>query len=253
MSGRGSRSVGSSAHQTRPEGAAVAEPTISDFYVEDRTFPPPPEFKAHALVSDRRFYDEAEKDYVAFWARQARELISWFDDFHTPLEWELPFAKWFVGGTLNISYNCLDRHVEAGNGDKVAYFWEGEPGDTRIITYRELHREVCKFANVLKSLGLKKGDRVAIYMPMIPELPIAMLACTRIGVAHSAIFGGFSPDAISDRCNDASARLIITADAGSRTSTPPWPMRQQSKRSSSSTAATPIPTWSPTGICGGTS
>ena len=198
----------------------MAEPTISDFYLEERTFPPSPEFQARALVSDRSLYEEAERDYVAFWARQARELVSWFSDFDTTLEWDLPFAKWFCGGTLNISYNCLDRHLAAGLGDRVAYYWEGEPGDTRILTYRDLHREVCKFANVLKSLGLQTGDRVAIYMPMVPELPIAMLACTRIGVAHSVIFGGFSPDAISDRCNDAEARLIITADAGYRRGAP---------------------------------
>jgi acetyl-CoA synthetase len=198
----------------------VAEPTISDFYLEERTFPPSPEFQAKALVSDRSLYDEAERDYEAFWARQARELISWFTDFDTTLEWDLPFSKWFVGGRLNISYNCLDRHLAAGLGDRVAYYWEGEPGDTRILTYRDLHRDVCKFANVLKSLGLKTGDRVAIYMPMVPELPIAMLACTRIGVAHSVIFGGFSPDAISDRCNDAEARAIITADAGYRRGAP---------------------------------
>ena len=198
----------------------MAEPTISDFYLEERTFPPSPEFQAKALVSDRSLYDEAERDYVAFWARQARECVSWFRDFDTTLEWDLPFAKWFIGGRLNISYNCLDRHLAAGLGDRVAYYWEGEPGDTRILTYRDLHRDVCKFANVLKSLGLNTGDRVAIYMPMVPELPIAMLACTRIGVAHSVIFGGFSPDAISDRCNDAEARVIITADAGYRRGAP---------------------------------
>ena len=153
-------------------------------------------------------------------ARQARELISWDEDFHTTLEWELPFAKWFIGGRLNISYNCLDRHVEAGYGERVAYYWEGEPGDTRKITYQDLLTEVSKFANVLKELGLEKGDRVAIYMPMIPELPVAMLACARIGLVHSVIFGGFSPDAIIDRCEDAQARLIITADAGYRRGVP---------------------------------
>ncbi len=190
--------------------------TIADFYNEERTFPPPAEFVAGALVTDRAMWDEADADYEAFWARQAREHISWFQDFHTVLDWKLPFAQWFVGGKLNVSYNCLDRHIEAGKGDKVAFHWEGEPGDTRVFTYRELHVEVCKFANVLKGLGLQTGDRAAIYMPMVPELPIAMLACTRIGVAHSVIFGGFSPDAILDRCNDAEARIIITADAGYR-------------------------------------
>ncbi len=190
--------------------------TIADFYNEERTFPPPAEFVAGALVTDRAMWEEADADYEAFWARQAREHISWFQDFHTVLDWKLPFAQWFVGGKLNVSYNCLDRHIEAGKGDKVAFHWEGEPGDTRVFTYRELHVEVCKFANVLKGLGLQTGDRAAIYMPMVPELPIAMLACTRIGVAHSVIFGGFSPDAILDRCNDAEARIIITADAGYR-------------------------------------
>ncbi len=190
--------------------------TIGVFEVEDRTFPPPPEFAAQALTNDQGLYEEAAADFEAFWARQARELVTWNKDFDTTLEWELPFAKWFVGGELNITANCLDRHIEAGRGDKVAYHWEGEPGDTRTITYAELLVEVCKFANVLKGLGLEKGDRVAIYMPMILELPIAMLACARIGVAHSVIFGGFSADAIVDRCDDAQARLIITADGGYR-------------------------------------
>ena len=198
----------------------MSEPTIENYYVEDRTFPPTPAFVAQANVRDRALYDEAEADYEAFWARQARDLLTWDTDFHTTLEWELPFAKWFIGGSLNVAANCLDRHVAAGRGDKIAYFWEGEPGDTRILTYADLLREVCKFANVLKSLGLRRGDRAAIYMPMIPELPVAMLACARLGVAHSVIFGGFSPDAISDRCNDADARVIVTADAGYRRGVP---------------------------------
>ncbi len=198
----------------------MSEPTIEDYYVEDRTFPPAADFVKDAVVSDQTHYDEATKDYEGFWARQARELISWDEDFHTTLEWNLPYAKWFLGGKLNVSYNCLDRHVEAGYGDRIAYFWEGEPGDTREISYSELLEEVSRFANVLKDLGLKKGDRIAIYMPMIPELPVAMLACTRIGVAHSVIFGGFSPDAIIDRCEDAEAKLIITADAGYRRGVP---------------------------------
>jgi acetyl-CoA synthetase len=194
----------------------MGEPTIEDYFREDRTFSPPPELVAEALVADDSIYVEAEADFEAFWARQAREHISWFEDFHTTLEWDLPFAKWFIGGTLNVSYNCLDRHVEAGLGDRVAYHWEGEPGDTRTITYAGLLGEVKRFANVLKSLGVGRGDRVAIYLPMIPELPIAMLACTRIGAAHSVIFGGFSPDSIIDRVNDAEATLIITADGGYR-------------------------------------
>ncbi len=194
----------------------MGEPTIEDYLREDRTFPPPPGLVADALVADDSIYAEAEADFEAFWAKQAREHLSWFDDFHTTLEWDLPFAKWFVGGTLNVAYNCLDRHVEAGLGNRVAYYWEGEPGDTRTITYAELLDEVQRFANVLKSLGVRRGDRVAIYMPMIPELPIAMLACTRIGAAHSAIFGGFSPDSIIDRVNDAEAKLVVTSDGGFR-------------------------------------
>ena len=190
--------------------------TIGVYEVEDRRFPPSADFTAQANTSDRSLYEEAEADYEAFWARQARELVDWSTDFHTTLEWELPYAKWFLGGELNITANCLDRHVEAGLGDKVAYHWEGEPGDKVTMTYAELLVEVSKFANVLKGLGLEKGDRVAIDMPMILELPIAMLACARIGVAHSVIFGGFSADAIIDRCNDAQARVIITADGGYR-------------------------------------
>jgi acetyl-CoA synthetase len=198
----------------------MAEPTIEDYYREDRTFPPPADFAARALVADRSLYEEAAADPEAFWARQARELVSWFEDFDTTLEWDLPFAKWFIGGSLNVSYNCLDRHLESGRGDKVAYHWEGEPGDTRTITYGDLHGEVCRFANALKGLGVAKGDRIAIYMPMIPELPVAMLACARIGAAHSVIFGGFSPDSIIDRVNDAEAKVVITADGGFRKGAP---------------------------------
>ena len=178
----------------------MAEPTsaaIEDYLVEERKFPPPPDFVANALVTGTAMYDEADDDFEAFWARQASDLVSWSKDWHTVCEWELPFAKWFVGGTLNVSYNCLDRHVDAGKGDKVAFHWEGEPGDTRTITYAELLDEVQRFANVLKGLGVQRGDRVNIYLPMIPELPIAMLACARIGAPHSVVFGGFSADALS--------------------------------------------------------
>ena len=195
-------------------------PAIEDYYHEERVFEPPPEFAAHAVVSDEALYEEAAGDYEAFWARQARELLDWSQDFHTTLEWNLPDVRWFVGGQLNITHNCLDRHVAAGQGDKVAYFWEGEPGDTRTITYADLLGEVQQFANVLLGLGVAAGDRVAIYMPMIPELPVAMLACARIGAAHSVIFGGFSPDAIVDRCEDAQAKVIVTADAGFRRGAP---------------------------------
>ena len=198
----------------------MSDATIENYFVEERTFPPPPEFAANALVNDRSLYDEADADFEAFWARQARELVSWFEDFDTVLEWDLPFAKWFLGGKLNVSYNCLDRHIEAGRGEKVAYHWEGEPGDTRTITYADLYDEVRRFANVLKGLGVEKGDRVAIYMPMIPELPVAMLACTRIGAPHSVVFGGFSPDSLIDRINDAECAVVITADGGYRRGAP---------------------------------
>jgi acetyl-CoA synthetase len=189
---------------------------IEAYYLEERTFPPPEGFKQDALVTGQGMYDEANEDYQGFWARQALELLDWYEEWETILEWDLPFARWFVGGTINVSYNCLDRHVAAGRGDKVAYYWEGEPGDTRTITYAQLLDEVQKFANVLKAMGVKRGDRVAIYMPMIPELPVAMLACTRIGAAHSVVFGGFSSDALRDRINDAEAKVLITADGGNR-------------------------------------
>jgi acetyl-CoA synthetase len=190
--------------------------TIEAYYLENRSFPPPEDFKKQALVVDQWMYDEANRDYEGFWARQAAELIDWSTDWHTILEWDPPFAKWFVGGTLNVAHNCLDRHVEAGHGDRVAYFWEGEPGDTRTITYAELRDEVARFANVLKGLGVSKGDRVAIYMPMIPELPVAMLACARIGAPHSVVFGGFSAESLRDRINDAEATVLVTADGGWR-------------------------------------
>jgi acetyl-CoA synthetase len=201
--------------QARATGAA-----IEDFLVEDRTFPPPDHFKKDALVTGTEMYQEAEGDWQGFWARQAAELVTWFDEWHTILEWELPFAKWFVGGKLNVSHNCLDRHVEAGRGDKVAYHWEGEPGDTRTVTYADLLAEVQRFANVLRGLGVQKGDRVAIYMPMVPELPVAMLACARIGAAHSVVFGGFSADSLSDRINDAECKVLVTADGGFRRGQP---------------------------------
>ena len=183
---------------------------------EQRKFPPSAEFKATAIVSDQSLYEEGERDFEAYWARHARELVSWSQPFTKTLEWDPPYAEWFSDGTLNVSYNCLDRHVLAGRGDKVAFYWEGEPGDSRVITYAELLEEVQKFANVLKRLGIKKGDRVNIYLPMIPEAAVAMLACARIGAAHSVVFGGFSSQSLSDRINDAEAKLLITADGGWR-------------------------------------
>ena len=196
-----------------------AAATISDFLAEDRTFPPSNSAKATALVTDRSLYEQAEANFEAFWAEQGRSL-AWFEPFETVLEWELPFAKWFTGGRLNVSYNCLDRHVEAGLGDRVAYHFEGEPGDTRTITYQQLLDDVCRCANALHSLGVERGDRVAIYMPMIPELPVAMLACARIGAAHSVVFGGFSADALRGRIEDAEAKVLITADGGWRRGQP---------------------------------
>jgi len=189
---------------------------INDLLLEQRKFPPSSAFSSNALVSNNALYDEAKKDYKAFWARQASELVSWAKPWDSVCEWNLPFAKWFVGGQLNVSYNCLDRHVEAGRGDKIAIHFEGEPGDTRTITYAQLLDEVKKFANSLKSLGVQKGDRINIYLPMIPEAAVAMLACARIGAAHSVVFGGFSSQALADRINDAEAKVLITADGGYR-------------------------------------
>src|SRR5690349_19522329 len=197
----------------------MPEATIEALLAEGRTFPPPPEFKKTSRIVDAEIYDEAERDYEGFWARQAAELLDWTEEWHTILEWDLPFAKWFVGGTLNVSFNCLDRHVAAGHGDQVAYHWEGEPGDTRTITYAQLLEEVQRTANALTSLGIRKGDRVNIYLGMVPELPIAMLACARIGAPHSVVFGGFSAEALRDRINDAEAKVLITADGAWRRGT----------------------------------
>ncbi len=191
------------------------EGAIGDYFLEERTFPPPDGFRRGALVSDDSLHRAADQDWQGFWEDQARQL-DWIEPWSKTLEWDLPFAKWFVGGKLNVSANCLDRHVEAGRGDRVAYHWEGEPGDTRTITYAELLDEVARFANVLKGLGVSRGDRVAIYMPMIPELPVAMLACARVGAPHSVVFGGFSADALRGRINDAEAKVLITADGGYR-------------------------------------
>ncbi len=182
---------------------------------EDRKFPPPDEFARNADVSSTQIYDRAAKDPEAFWAEQAGEL-EWSKPWSKVLDWDPPWAKWFVGGKLNASVNCLDRHVRTARRNKAALIWEGEPGDKRTLTYWDLYREVCQFANVLKSLGVKKGDRVAIYLPMIPEAVIAMLACARIGAPHSVVFGGFSAESLRDRINDAEAKVLITADAGYR-------------------------------------
>ena len=190
--------------------------TIDALQWEQRKFPPSDAFKKNTLVAGTHLYEEADRDYEAFWARQASELVEWSRPWDTICEWNLPFSKWFVGGQTNVSYNCLDRHVLAGKGDKVAFHFEGEPGDTRTVTYAQLLDEVQKFANVLKGLGVAKGDRVNIYLPMIPEAAVAMLACARIGAAHSVVFGGFSSQALADRINDAEAKVLITADGGYR-------------------------------------
>jgi len=202
-----------------PATESGTAPEIENLLREVRTFPPDPAFTEQANAR-ADLYLEAETDFEAFWERLARERISWTKPFATTLEWNLPFARWFVGGELNISYNCVDRHVENGLGSKVAYHWIGEPGDTRTITYADLHREVQKAANALLRLGVVKGDRVAIYMPMIPELPIAMLACARIGAPHTVVFGGFSAEALAGRINDAEAKVVITADGGWRRGKP---------------------------------
>jgi acetyl-CoA synthetase len=194
---------------------AESSPAIENLFSEARTFPPPDKFKADALVTDRSLHEQAERDLEGFWAEEAGRL-HWTKQWDQVLEWDLPFAKWFVGGQLNVSDNCLDRHVEGGGGDKVAYHWEGEPGDTRTITYAELRDDVARFANALKSIGVQKDDRVNIYMGMVPELPVAMLACARLGAAHSVVFGGFSADALRDRINDAEAKVLITQDEGWR-------------------------------------
>ncbi|MBL8880817.1 MAG: acetate--CoA ligase [Phycisphaerales bacterium] len=193
--------------------------TIESRLQETRKFEPPADFARQAHVPSRAAYDETRRrsldDPESFWADIARGF-HWFAPFSKTLEWNLPYAKWFVGGKTNIAYNCLDRHVAAGRGDHPAIIWEGEPGETRKLTYRELLGEVCRFANALRSIGVKKGDRVTIYMPMTPELAIAMLACARIGAPHSVIFGGFSVQAIVDRVEDAESHVVITADGGWR-------------------------------------
>ncbi|UOY00070.1 acetate--CoA ligase [Blastococcus sp. PRF04-17] len=186
---------------------------------ETRTFPPPERLASQANVGPD-VYDDAAQDRLAFWAKQARRL-TWHQEWDEVLDWSNPpFAKWFVGGKLNVAYNCVDRHVEDGHGDQVAYHWEGEPGDTRTITYAQLKDEVCKAANALTELGVTAGDRVAIYMPMIPETVFAMLACARIGAVHMVVFGGFSADALASRLDDAGAVLVITADGGYRRGAP---------------------------------
>ena len=191
------------------------EGALDSLLHEDRRFPSPEGFRSRALVSDASVYDEADTDIEAWWARWASEL-DWDRPWDRVLEWTPPHAKWFVGGKLNVCHNCLDRHLDGPRRNKAALIWEGEPGDVRVLTYFGLHRRVSKFANVLRGLGVEKGDRVAIYLPMVPEAAISMLACARIGAVHSVVFGGFSPDSLADRINDAGAKVLITADGGHR-------------------------------------
>ncbi|MFG6098495.1 acetate--CoA ligase [Leptothoe sp. ISB3NOV94-8A] len=197
-----------------------SQPAIESILHEQRLFEPPAEFAAAATVSGadqyQALYDKAAADPAAFWAELAEQELNWFQKWDTVLDWQPPFAKWFVGGKINISYNCLDRHLDTHRRDKPAIVWEGEPGDSRTLTYAELHVEVCQMANVLKGMGVAKGDRVGIYIPMIPEAAVAMLACARIGAAHTVVFGGFSSEALRDRLNDAEAKVVITADGGFR-------------------------------------
>ncbi len=197
------------------ETAVLDSGAIQALLEEERWLEASTEFKQRANVRDSSLYEEANRDREGFWAKMAEEL-DWFQKWDTVLEWNPPFAKWFTGGKLNASYNCLDRHVKNGLRNKAAIIWEGEPGDQRTLTYWDMYREVNKFANCLKQLGVKKGDRVAFYMPMIPELAIGLLACARIGAVHSVVFGGFSPEALRDRINDAEAKVLITADGGYR-------------------------------------
>ncbi|MEL7507912.1 MAG: acetate--CoA ligase [Cyanobacteria bacterium J06554_1] len=197
-----------------------SQPAIESILQEQRLFAPPAEFAEAAAISGadqyQALYDKAAADPAAFWAELAEQELHWFKQWDTVLDWQPPFAKWFVGGKINISYNCLDRHLDTPRRDKPALVWEGEPGDARTLTYAELHAEVCQMANVLKDMGVAKGDRVGIYMPMIPEAAVAMLACARIGAAHTVVFGGFSSEALRDRLNDAEAKVVITADGGFR-------------------------------------
>jgi acetyl-CoA synthetase len=198
----------------------MSEATIESILQEKRLFSPPAEFsqKAHikSLEDYQQLYETAKADPQKFWADLAEQELHWFQKWETVLDWQPPFAKWFVGGKINISYNCLDRHLTTWRRNKAALIWEGEPGDSRTLTYAQLHREVCQFANVLKQLGVQKGDRVGIYMPMIPEAAIAMLACARIGAPHTVVFGGFSAEALRDRLIDGEAKLVVTADGGWR-------------------------------------
>src|SRR5262249_51098992 len=189
---------------------------IDTLLLEERRLPPPPEFAAQANAQPSTY----EETWQAFWEREGRDRVTWFEPFEKLLEWTLPYAKWYLGGKLNIAYNCLDRHVENGLGDRVAYYWEGEPvDDRRTLTFADLQREVVRCANALKQLGVKKGTPVGIYMGMVPETPIAMLACARLGAPHTVVFGGFSADSLSDRLQDMGCEVLITQDEAWRRGT----------------------------------
>jgi acetyl-CoA synthetase len=206
--------------RTSPSQRPMTDATIESILQENRSFPPPADFAQQAQIKSLEAYEQlyarAKADPEKFWAELAEQELAWFQQWDQVLDWQPPFAKWFVNGKINISYNCLDRHLTTWRRNKAALIWEGEPGDARTYTYAQLHREVCQFANVLKQLGIKKGDVVGIYMPMIPEAAIAMLACARIGAPHTVVFGGFSAEALRDRLNDGKAKLVITADGGWR-------------------------------------
>lgn len=193
----------------------MSERPIETLLQEDRLFHPPESFRSSAHVQSDKVYQEAKKDFEGFWARAAQGL-HWFKSWEKVLEWTPPLAKWYLGGKINACYNCVDRHISSWRRNKAAIIWEGEPGENRVLTYHDLYREVNKFANVLKSLGVKKGDRVTIYLPMIPEMVISVLACARIGAPHSVVFGGFSAQSLCDRINDAQSKILITADGGFR-------------------------------------
>lgn len=199
--------------EAHPETLALIEGLLK----EQRTFPPPDELRRSAIISDDSVYREAEEDFEGFWARLADEFLTWYRKPAKRLEWNPPHCTWFEDGVLNVAYNCLDRHVEAGRGEKVAYHWVGEaPGESRDITYAELLRDVSRLANGLRELGVGRGDRVGIYMGMVPELPVAMLACARIGAPHMVVFGGFSAESLAERLRDAGATVLVTQDEGWR-------------------------------------
>lgn len=210
----------SSAQRKSRQAAPTSETSIVSILSESRVFNPPKSFAKNAIVGSelqyKKMWNESVKNPTEFWSKQAKENLEWMKPFKTVLTWKPPYAKWFEGGKLNVSVNCIDRHCRTERRNKAALIWEGEPGDSRVLTYNDLLREVSKCANALKSLGVQAGNRVAIYMPMIPEIAIAMLACTRIGAMHTVVFGGFSSEALADRCNDSQASVIITADGGYR-------------------------------------